>query len=36
MGWIFLEAFVALMIAIGIVWWTFGARRRDRHGKDDQ
>ena len=34
MAWILLEAFVALVIAIGIVWWTTGARRRD--GKDDQ
>jgi len=34
MAWILLEAFVALVIAIGIVWWTTSGRRRD--GKDDQ
>jgi hypothetical protein len=37
MEWIFLEAFVALMIAVGIVWWTASARRRDgRRKQDDQ
>jgi hypothetical protein len=28
MGWILLEAFVALVIAVAIVWWTMSARRR--------
>jgi len=28
MGWIYLEAAVALAIAIGIVAWTMGARRK--------
>ena len=23
MGWVFLEALVALLIAVGIVWWTW-------------
>jgi hypothetical protein len=27
MGWIFLEALVALLLAIGIVWWTMGPKR---------
>ena len=27
MGWIYLEAAIALLIAIGIVVWTIGARR---------
>jgi hypothetical protein len=28
MGWIFLEALVALLIAVGIVWWTMGPKRK--------
>jgi hypothetical protein len=35
MGWLLLEALVALVIAIGIVWWTMSARRKppsDREG----
>jgi hypothetical protein len=28
MGWILLEAGVALAIGIFIVWWTMGARRK--------
>jgi hypothetical protein len=28
MGWILLEAFVALLLAVGIVWWTTRARRK--------
>ena len=28
MGWILLEAFVALVIAVAIVWWTMSARRK--------
>jgi hypothetical protein len=28
MGWFFLEAMVALLIAVGIVWWTMGPKRR--------
>jgi hypothetical protein len=43
MGWIFLEALVALALAVGIVWWTMKpAKRRvpeedkaaDRDGDD--
>jgi hypothetical protein len=29
MGWILLEALLALLIAVGIVWWTFSGRRKD-------
>jgi hypothetical protein len=28
MTWIFLEALLALAVAIGIVWWTVSARRK--------
>jgi hypothetical protein len=28
MAWIYLEAAVALLIFVGIVWWTMGARRK--------
>lgn len=35
MGWILLEALVALLLAIGIVWWTMGPKTR-RRGKDDR
>jgi hypothetical protein len=28
MGWFFLEALVALLIAVGIVAWTMGPKRR--------
>jgi hypothetical protein len=28
MGWIFLEALVALLLAILIVWWTIGAKKK--------
>jgi hypothetical protein len=37
MEWILLEAFIALVIAIAIVWWTVGARKKtpaDRQGRD--
>jgi hypothetical protein len=39
MGWILLEALVALLIAVGIVWWTMRGRRKepardDRPGPD--
>jgi hypothetical protein len=30
MGWILLEALVALLIAVGIVWWTMGPKRKTR------
>ena len=26
MGWILLEALVALLLAVGIVWWTMGPK----------
>jgi len=29
MGWILLEALVALLLAIGIVWWTTGSSGSD-------
>jgi hypothetical protein len=28
MGWFFIEALVALAIAVGIVWWTMGPKVR--------
>jgi len=28
MGWILLESLVALLIAVAIVWWTMGPRRK--------
>ncbi len=28
MGWIYLEAALALVVAVGLVAWTFGARRK--------
>jgi len=28
MGWILLEALLALVIAVAIVWWTVSARRK--------
>lgn len=34
MGWIFLEALLALALAIGIVWWTMGPRTRKRPPDD--
>jgi hypothetical protein len=35
MGWVFLEIFAALAIAVAIVWWTFPkkARRDDEPGE---
>ena len=30
MAWIYLESLVALMIAVGIVWWTVAPLRRRR------
>jgi hypothetical protein len=29
MEWFFIEAFVALVIAIAIVWWTMVPRKKD-------
>jgi hypothetical protein len=34
MGWIFLEALVALLLAVGIVWWTMGPKTRKRPPDD--
>jgi len=34
MGWIFLEALLALGLAIGIVWWTMGSKTRKRPPDD--
>jgi hypothetical protein len=28
MGWIYLEVALALLVAVGLVAWTFGARRK--------
>jgi hypothetical protein len=36
MGWIFLEALVALVIAIAIVWWTMSGRRKPPPDRDDR
>jgi hypothetical protein len=30
MGWILLEALVALLLAVGIVWWTMAPRSKKR------
>jgi hypothetical protein len=30
MAWLILEALLALVVAIAIVWWTISARRRPR------
>jgi hypothetical protein len=37
MAWFFLEAMVALLIAVVIVWWTMGPKRakRPRAGRED-
>jgi hypothetical protein len=35
MEWIVLEAFVALVIGVGIVWWTMGARKKTPADKSD-
>jgi hypothetical protein len=29
MGWVFLEIFVALAVAVAIVWWTLPRKPRD-------
>jgi len=34
MEWILLEALVALVIGVGIVWWTMAPSRRKRRGDD--
>jgi hypothetical protein len=34
MGWIFLEALVALVLAVAIVWWTMGSKIRKRPPDD--
>ena len=34
MGWFFLEALVALLIAVAIVAWTMGPKRRKPPGGD--
>jgi len=34
MGWIFLEALVALAIAVGIVWWTMKPSKRREPEED--
>jgi hypothetical protein len=38
MGWFFVEALLALVIAIVIVWWTMGPKRgkRSSAGDDDR
>jgi hypothetical protein len=32
MGWFLLEAVFALVVAVVIVWWTMGPKRRDPGG----
>jgi len=34
MGWIFLEALVALAILVGIVWWTMAGRHKPPSDRD--
>jgi hypothetical protein len=34
MGWIFLEALVALLLAVGIVWWTMRPKAGKRPPED--
>jgi hypothetical protein len=34
MGWIILEAGIALVLAIGIVWWTMAPGKRKRPPDD--
>jgi|GEM_PF-3187756 len=40
MGWIYLEVLIALLLLIGIVWWTFPTKRdeqqRHNESKTDQ
>jgi hypothetical protein len=36
MGWIFLEALLALVVAVGIVWWTMGSKTGKRPHDDDR
>jgi hypothetical protein len=36
MGWFLLEALVALVIAVVIVWWTMGPKRREPEGDPDR
>lgn len=35
MGWILLEAAVALTLFVAIVWWTMGSKRRRRPKRPD-
>ncbi len=35
MEWIFLEALVALVLAVAIVWWTMGLGTKKRPPRDD-
>jgi hypothetical protein len=34
MGWILLEAFIALAFGVAIVWWTMGPKIRKRPPDD--
>jgi hypothetical protein len=36
MGWFLLEALAALLVAVGIVWWTMSGRRRERDDSPDR
>jgi cytochrome c-type biogenesis protein CcmH/NrfF len=41
MEWLLFESLIALLVAVGIVWWTMSARRKDAppaapDGQDDQ
>lgn len=35
MIWFFLEALLALLLAVGIVWWTMGSKKK-RKPRDDE
>jgi hypothetical protein len=34
MGWVVLEVLVALLLAVGIVWWTMGPKSKKRPPAD--
>jgi hypothetical protein len=36
MAWFFIEAICALVIAVAIVWWTIGPRKRQRPRDDGE
>jgi len=34
MGWVVLEVLIALVLAVGIVWWTMGFKSKKRPPDD--